>query len=91
VRWFREASEHHNPLAQLELGKCYLHGSGVGKDLVAAYMWFQLAEAQHNEDAHIEMESLRKTMSNTQQEEGSRRSVEWIKAHGGKSGQPEHQ
>jgi hypothetical protein len=35
-----------HPIAQLHLGKQYVHGNGVKKSLVDAYKWFSLSETE---------------------------------------------
>ena len=35
-----------HPIAQLHLGKQYVHGNGVKKSLVEAYKWFSLSETE---------------------------------------------
>jgi len=35
-----------HPIAQLHLGKQYVHGNGIKKSLVEAYKWFSLSETE---------------------------------------------
>ena len=35
-----------HPIAQVHLGKQYVHGNGVEKDLAEAYKWFSLSETE---------------------------------------------
>lgn len=46
--WFRKAAEQGLAEAQNELGRCYLNGEGVEKNLDQAFAWFQKAAAQGN-------------------------------------------
>lgn len=50
VRWFRRAADQGDEKAQFALGLSYLHGQGVAQDLVAAYMWFDLAARSETSD-----------------------------------------
>ena len=43
VRWASRAAHQGLPLAQVKLGRCYEDGTGVAKDLVKAYAWYQVA------------------------------------------------
>ena len=43
ARWFRKAAEQGDAEAQYNLGFMYETGRGGRKDLVQAYMWFDLA------------------------------------------------
>ena len=40
MRWFRRAAEQGDSEAQNNLGLAYYYGSGVPKDLLQAFMWF---------------------------------------------------
>ena len=35
-----------HPIAQLHLGKQYVHGNGVEKNIIEAYKWFSLSETE---------------------------------------------
>ena len=50
VYWLRKAAEQGDASAQYNLGGMYVKGQGVIKDIVYAYMWWNLASA--NVDNH---------------------------------------
>ena len=52
-----------HPIAQLHLGKQYVHGNGVEKSLVTAYKWFSLSETEIGK--HF-IEEISKDMSKKQ-------------------------
>ena len=43
VKWYRKAADQGLAEAQINLGVCYANGNGVGKDMVEAYAFFNLA------------------------------------------------
>jgi len=43
AKWYRQAAENNDSKGQMNLGRMYLHGIGVKKDLIEAYKWFYLA------------------------------------------------
>lgn len=63
--------------AQFSLGRMYLEGNSVKKDLVIAYMWFNLARANGHVKAKEEVNQLMKQMDNRQIAEGQRLSAMW--------------
>jgi len=42
-RWYRNAAERGEPLAQYQLGRMYTEGQGADADPLKAYMWVELA------------------------------------------------
>ena len=58
VRWYRLAAEQGNARAHYNLGLMYGLGDGVPEDVVFAYMWFNLSEAQGFEGAKGNKEVL---------------------------------
>ena len=59
----------------------YANGDGVPKDLLFAYMWFNLSAAQGNETAQSNNEIIEQQMTREQIAEAQRLSREWIEAH----------
>jgi TPR repeat protein len=59
----------------------YDNGEGVPEDNVLAYMWFNLAAAQGNEDAQRNKDRAERQMTREQIAEAQRLSTEWIEAH----------
>jgi uncharacterized protein len=43
AHWFRLAAEQADPMAQYNLAIMYHEGTGVARDLVQAYVWYNLA------------------------------------------------
>jgi TPR repeat protein len=50
-QWFSRAASKGHPRAQYNLGVMYAQGDGMVQNLVEAYIWFNLASAQHMEGA----------------------------------------
>lgn len=44
VKWFKRAANNGSAQAQLNLAICYFNGQGVGKDLVVAHEWADMAK-----------------------------------------------
>ena len=63
--------------AQFSLGRMYLEGNSVSKDLVTAYMWFNLARANGHAKAKEEVNQIMKLMDNRQIAEGQRLAAIW--------------
>ena len=55
----------------------YYKGEGAPKDLVAAYMWRNLASAQGNDIAKTARDALEKDMTREQIAEAQRLAREW--------------
>ncbi len=49
--WFSQAASKGHPRAQYNLGVMYAQGDGIVQNLIEAYIWFNLAAAQHMEGA----------------------------------------
>ena len=58
-----------------------MQGTGVRRDLVAAYSWFSLAQAAGDVRAHDEQQKLEALMSREQVSAGLRRASDWLLAH----------
>ena len=66
VKWFRQAAEQGNALAQSNLGWRYYWGDGVLQDFVRAHAWLNLAAAQGNKKAAEQRDRLREKMTTEQ-------------------------
>jgi len=77
VKWFRKAADQRNAAAQCALGVCYDEGSGVLKDNVMAYLWFNLASASGSKDSAEHRDEISKRMTLQEIAEGQRLSREW--------------
>jgi TonB family protein len=91
--WYRKAAEQGDVVGQFNLGDLYAHGRGVAVNLVEADLWWELASSETDPEApkirelaQSARETLTRTMSAEQVAEGSRRALEWRKAHPGWSG-----
>jgi TPR repeat protein len=77
AKWFRKAAEQGDVDAQIRLGVEYLRGTGVPRDLIAAYMWFSLASPHGNKPARTMLSDMGKIMTSEQIEEALKRTREW--------------
>jgi uncharacterized protein len=85
ANWYKQAAEHGNPNAQYALGILYYNGSGVPRDPVAAYMWFDLAIARGDkmqppispQNAANYRDLVATKMSKEQIAEAEKRAREW--------------
>ena len=73
VKWYRKAAEQGLPDALVNLGIAYVDGRGVSQDRVTAYMYFNTAAAQGDKYAVQAREFLVKHMTQSQIEDGQRR------------------
>ncbi len=71
------------PIAEIRfnVGRMYMQGVGTGRDLVAAYSWFSLAQAAGDVRARVEQEKLESMMSRDQVSEALHRASAWLVAH----------
>jgi TPR repeat protein len=59
-RYLVAAAEHGSSAAQVDLGNWYLwRAPGAGRDIDAAFYWFERAARQNNSSAYFELQSLR--------------------------------
>lgn len=58
LKWHQEQAEKGMPFAQCSLGKRYLAGDGVPKDLTLARQWFEKAAAQGDPEAKAALAKL---------------------------------
>lgn len=72
---------------RFNVGKMYVQGTGVPRDLVAAYSWFALAQAAGDVRARDEQEKLEASMTREQVSEGLGRASDWLLAHRSAAGQ----
>ena len=75
--WFREAAEQGYVGAQYNIGLIYANGAGVPKDDIAAYMWWNLAAAQGDEEARSNRSNIEKKMTPAQIAEAQQLSKNW--------------
>ena len=68
----RKAAEQGYAEAQMNLGLRYAQGLGVPKNLVQAYVWYQLADAHGQQNAHLAKEALAHEMSSSQLAEAAK-------------------
>ena len=77
----RLAAEQGGMNAQSNLGVKYTNGEGVPRDMMLAYMWFDIAAAQGHEGAQRTRGRVRGLMTPAQITESQRLSREWLEAH----------
>ncbi len=75
------AAEQGHADAQFNLGLMYARGEGVLLDYVLAYMWFNLAAAQGNEEAPKIRGIVAEYMTPDQIAEAQRMAREWMAKH----------
>jgi uncharacterized protein len=68
-------------LCSNNLGVMYSNGEGVPEDNVLAYMWFNLAAAQGDEDAQRGKVMISENMTKEQIAEAQKLSREWLAKH----------
>ena len=64
-----------------QLGMNYSVGRGVGRDMVAAHKWFNLAAARGNRDAARIRQEIAAEMSSLEIAEAQRQAREWVRSH----------
>lgn len=81
----RRRAEQGEASAQYELGELYYRGTGVGRDLVEAYVWFDLSADRLTGDAQEMARAARKEvgrrLSDAQLAEARRRVARWREEH----------
>jgi TPR repeat protein len=63
LKWYLQAANRGDSLAQYNVGMRYLEGHGVKPDPVVAYKWLSLAAAQKLPDAGQALATLKDKMS----------------------------
>ncbi len=77
MKWYRRAAEQEHAGARYYLGRAYVDGQGVKKDLVLAHMWLALAADQNYENAGGILKWLADQMTPAQIAEAERLAREW--------------
>lgn len=76
-KWYTRAAEQGLTSAQLDLGRRYANGAGIGKDLVRAYMWLNLAASAGDVSISKERDEVARSLSPAQIAEGQQLSRVW--------------
>lgn len=84
--WWRKAADQGETMAQFFLGSMYYYGWGVPQDYAHSYMWYNLAAAQDNKQAIEYRDSMTKSLTQSQIEEGQLLTREWLAAHSKQQG-----
>lgn len=66
---------------RFNVGKIYMDGNGVSRDLVEAYSWFALAQAAGDVRARTEQEKLESMMSRQQVQDALQKASSWLLTH----------
>jgi len=81
----RKAAEEGVGPAQLKLAEMYREGQGVGRDQLASYMWFLVADSMGRElcaRAHAALDAASGELSRGEIEAAGRMATEWLDQHG---------
>lgn len=76
-----EAAEHGSAIAAYQLGLKHYHGRGVPKDVVVAYMWFNIGAAGRNESAANARDLMETRLTKDQVAEAQRMTRVWMAKH----------
>ncbi len=79
LKLYTAAAEQGHADAPRELGWLYLKGKGVPRDLVRAYMWFDVAESF--DDYNYAMFWVSKDMTPAEIKEAKKLARDWMKKH----------
>lgn len=58
IKYYKEAAELGNEIAQYNLGQCYLYGQGCKEDIAKAIYWFTQSAQQYYDNAMIKLSEL---------------------------------
>ena len=89
MHWYSQAAEKGIVRAQEKLGLMYADGSGVPKDNVQAYAWWNIAAAQNNEVAKNNLNVITKKMTPAAISEAQQLSREYWGKYGPNRGSSE--
>lgn len=76
-KWYRKGAQAGYPPAQRDLANLYKDGRGVRRNLVRAYMWYDLAAQQGDREAEVLRDNLLEEMSEGDITEAKSRSAYW--------------
>ena len=89
MKWLRKAAEQGHEKSQFGVGLAYAAGKiGQSKDLVAAYMWLNLASASGEKEAKEMKSRVTREMTKKQVAEAQKLTRQWLDLHEAK-GDPE--
>jgi len=77
VKWCRKSAEQGFAVAQFNLGVSYANGDGVPKNAQTAYGWFLLAKVGGFNAASLQLESLGKILSPSEQQAAESWAQQW--------------
>lgn len=81
VKWCRKAAEQGSAGSQYRLGRLYLRGEGLPKDLVAAHMFLSIALENGHSRGDRELRSAVRQMTAEQIAESQRMAKEWTEEY----------
>ncbi len=77
AKWYRKAADQGHREAQFKLGIMYYHGTGIPQYYIRAHIWFNLAAAQGQQNAHYYRDRVAAKMNSAQIAEAQRLAEEW--------------
>jgi hypothetical protein len=81
--FYRLAAGNGIVAAQAALGYCYKHGAGVEKDLVKAYIWFDIAAHHDDFSAASERDSVAERLTEEEIHAAQRSALQWLESFEG--------
>ncbi len=84
MNWFRKATRQRLPRAQVKLALMCRFGYGLKRNLVQAYMWYELAAPNGGGAIKSARDNLASTMSADQIAQAKKIAAEWKAKHGRK-------
>jgi len=77
----RSLSSYEIAQIRFNVGKMYMDGVGIGRDLGQAYSWFALAQAAGDVRSATEQQRLEQMMTQEQVSQALHRASDWLLAH----------
>lgn len=77
VKWYRMAANQSDHDAQFRLGRSHEIGTGTDRDLILAFMWYELAAAGNHGQARKNRDRLAASLPDKQLAEARRLARDW--------------
>ena len=88
VEWFRRAAEQRFVPALSALGSQYWAGRGVPQDYAKAYVWYDVALAEGDENAESQLQDLSAELTPEEVATAHQQAKAWVQAHNCVTGHP---